>query len=825
MSVLNAVLGAIMRPALRAISRSRLPAKRGVQSIPALEGRVEVFRDQWGIPHIYADHLRDAFRAQGYVHAQDRLWQMEVNRRVGRGRLAKLFGEVALDTDRLIRTFGFHRLGQADLDNLPADARAEVEAYAEGVNAFIEQAGKRLPVEFMLVGHRPEPWTPLDSMAFARVMIWQLSHAWASAIVRARIIKKVGPERAADLEIKYPERHPITLPEGIEFNRLEPDGMLKAAQGPYLNKGLEAGFGSNGWVVAASKSASGHAVLCNDMHLKISAPGLWYFVHLNAGENSEALHVAGVSLPGTPYVMVGHNARIAWGMTLAFTDCEDVFVEQFDPEDPHRYHFKSKWLDAKVIPEAIRVKGQDAPHVEDVIITRHGPLISKALDSFAEGLPTEATQALAVQSMALRPCKAVQGFRALNHAQGWDTFVDAMRLIEAPQLNVVYADVEDNIGYWVTGKVPIRAQGQGLLPAPGWTGEYEWVGTVPFEEMPHALNPERGYIVTCNHRIVSDDYPYFLGAVWMNGYRARRIVEVFDARDKITAEDHANLHLDFTSLSGADFVQRLAGLTSQDADVRLALELLHQWDGVLSPDSSAGSVFKVTMYHLVRGVLEPTLGEDLTLDYMGRGPHPLLQPTTEFHGHAVVAIMAMLDNPRSKRSIYDDQPWWIEQAGGREKVLTNALKRAVEYLRQEFGPDTSAWAWGNLHKIVCAHSLSVQPPLDRVFDIGPFPIGGDGDTVCQTAYLPEAPYYNNAWSPSHRQIFDMGNLPGGLASVPPGQSGQVGSPHYDDLVRPWLEGKYFTVLWTREAVEAACGDKMILEPVELCKNVEGGISN
>nr|MBC8263306.1 penicillin acylase family protein [Anaerolineales bacterium] len=445
MSAFNTVLGALMRPALHAISRSRLPAKRGVQIIPTLEGRVEVFRDQWGIPHIYADHPRDVFRAQGYVHAQDRLWQMEVNRRVGRGRLAELFGDVALDTDRLIRTFGFHRLGQADLDNLPDDARAEVEAYAEGVNAFIEQAGKRLPVEFMMVGHRPEPWTPLDSMAFARVMIWQLSHAWASAIVRARIIEKVGTERAAELEIKYPERHPITLPEGIELNRLEPDGMLKAVQGPYLSKGLEAGFGSNGWVVAASKSASGHAVLCNDMHLKISAPGLWYFVHLNVGENSEALHVAGVSLPGAPYVMVGHNARIAWGMTLAFTDCEDLFVEQLDPHPTPRYRFKDEWLDAEVIPEAIQVKGQDAPHVEDVIVTRHGPLISKALDpfaeaSFAEALVRrrspdrgEATQAMAVQSMALRPCRAVQGFRALNHAEGWDAFVDAVRLIEAPQ--------------------------------------------------------------------------------------------------------------------------------------------------------------------------------------------------------------------------------------------------------------------------------------------------------------------------------------------------------------------------------------------------------
>lgn len=795
MSVLNAILGSVLRPTLRAISRSRLPDVQGTQNIPDLEDHLEVFRDPWGIPHIYAQSRRDALRAQGYAHAQDRLWQMEIHRRIGLGRMAELFGEIALDTDRLIRTLGFNRLAQTDLDNLDQETRAEIEAYAQGVNAFLDHAGKRLPVEFMLLGHKPEPWTALDTMGFSRVLIWQLSHAWAGEIVRARIIDKVGPERAADLEIKFPDRHPITLPEGIEFNRLEPDGMLKAIQGPFLSKGLEAGFGSNAWAVAASRSASGHAVLCNDMHLQVSAPGLWYFAHLNAGEDNEALHSAGVSPPGMPYVLVGHNAHIAWGMTLAFTDCEDLFVEEFDPQNPHRYRFKDEWLEAEVIREQIPVKGQNAPHVEEVIVTRHGPLISKALD-YGQG-----SQALAVQSMALRPCSTVEGFRALNLAGGWDDFVSAIRLIEAPQLNAAYADVEDNIGHWVTGTVPVRAKGQGLVPAPGWTGEYEWVDTIPFEEMPHALNPAQGYVVTCNHRLVPDDYSYFLGSVWMNGYRARRIVDVFESKDKLSTQDHAGLHQDFTSLSGADFVARLEGLHSEDPDVSLALDLLRKWDGVLSPDSSAGSVFKVAMYHLVRAVLEPALGEDLTLDYMGRGPHPLLLPSSEFDGHSTVAILAMLDDPGS---------WWIEGAGGRQKALTSALKKAVAYLRDEFGAQPSAWGWGKLHKILFAHSMSIQPPMDRVFNIGAFPIGGDGDTVCQTAYLPENPYDNNAWSPSFRQIIDMGDLPGALASVPPGQSGHLGSPHYDDLAVPWLEGKYFNVLWTREAVEGACSVKMSL---------------
>ncbi len=474
MSILHAVLGGALRPVIRAMSQARRPQFEGKQVVEGLEAPVEVFRDSWSVPHIYASSPQDAFFAQGYVQAQDRLWQMEMNRRTGRGLLAQLFGEIALDTDRLIRTLGFNRLGQVDLDNLPDDLRHELDAYTAGVNACMEHIGNRLPIEFVLLGHRPEPWTPLDTMAFARVMIWQLSHAWVSEITRARLIEKVGDERAAELEIQYPERNPVTLPSGIQFNLIEPDGMLKAARGPFLNRGLEAGAGSNGWAIAACRSTTGHAVLCNDMHLALSAPSLWYTNHLSAGPEGADLHAAGVSLPGLPMVLVGHTARIAWGATLAFTDCEDLYIERLNPDDPHRYRFQDQWLEAELIPEVIPVKGRAEPHIEEVLMTRHGPLLDKALGYGTDELIDPETRkplALAMQSMALRPCTAVQGWRLLNCAAGWDDFVEAVHLIEAPQLNLIYADVEDNIGHFVTGKVPVRAKGQGLVPAPGWTGD------------------------------------------------------------------------------------------------------------------------------------------------------------------------------------------------------------------------------------------------------------------------------------------------------------------------------------------------------------------
>jgi penicillin amidase len=438
MSTIHAILGPIMRAGLTWLSRRRLPQTDGTLNLPGLKAPVEIIRDRWGVPHIYADNLHDLFFAQGFVHAQDRLWQMEINRRTATGRLSELFGDVALDTDRLTRTFGFNRLAQADLDSASEEMQEALDAYAVGVNVFLDQTDGRLPVEFTLLRHWPEPWTPQDSLAWVRVMIWNLSHAWASEIVRARLIEKLGPDRAADLEIRYPERNPITLPQGIEFNQFTANGILEATTGPFLGQA----FGSNGWAVAADRMSTGAPALCNDMHLQLQSPSIWYAIHLDAGEQ---FNVTGVSLPGIPCVEVGHNSHIAWGMTLAFTDCEDLFVEKFHPDDPHRYQFQDEWLEANVIHEPIHVKGRTDPHVEEVIVTHHGPIISDVV-----GTPG---MRLAVQSMALRPCPAIQGWFQLDQAQGWDDFVAAMRLIKAPQLNVPYADVDGNIGYWVTGKV------------------------------------------------------------------------------------------------------------------------------------------------------------------------------------------------------------------------------------------------------------------------------------------------------------------------------------------------------------------------------------
>jgi penicillin amidase len=786
MSFLHSLVGPPLRAGLTRLSRQRLPQTEGTLALPGLSADVEIIRDRWGVPHIYAANARDLHFALGFVHAQDRLWQMELNRRTALGRLSELFGELALDTDRAVRTFGFNRLDRADWEAAGGEVQQAFVAYAEGVNAFLSQPGVKLPVEFTLLGHRPEPWRPEDGVAFSRVMIWQLSHAWYGEIVRAQLAEAVGEEHAAELEIHYPPTNPITLPAGIEFNALGPEGRLQKAAGPFLARGL----GSNAWAISAGRSATGHAFLCNDMHLPVGVPALWYQAHLVGG----GLEVTGVTLPGLPLVLVGHNARIAWGMTLAFTDCEDLFVEQFDPEGPDRYRYQDAWLEAEVITEPIPVKGRLEPHLEQVIITRHGPIISDVV-----GYPE---QRVAVRSMALQPGPMLKGWHRLNHAAGWDDFVEAVQLIEAPQLNVAYADVEGNIGYWVTGKVPVRAKGDGRVPVPGWTGEYEWEGEVPFAEMPHALNPAQGYVVTCNHRIVPEDYPHFLGEVWMNGYRARRIEDAFRSKEKLAAEDFRALHTDFLSLPGQEFVAALDGLESADSDVGLALQLLRGWDGQLTPDSVGGTVYQVARYTLVRNLLEPGLGPELASRLMGQAFHPVLLSAAEFYGHDTTTMLRLLSDPDS---------WWIRQAGGREALITKSLGEAVGWLRAKLGADPAGWGWGRIHRVTFGHPLALQKPLDQVFNLGPFPVGGDTDTVCQMAMAPADPYDCTEWAPSFRQIVDMGDLDRSLVMVPPGQSGQLGSPHYGDLAPLWLRGEYQTMLWTREQVEREGKSKLTLK--------------
>jgi len=768
----------MLKTTITAWSRRRLPQESGRIYVDGLEDKVSIQRDSWGIPHIEAKSRHDLFFAQGFVHAQDRLWQMEVNRRVAKGELAALLGPPALETDRLTRTLGFAYMAAEALGSSSDKVRNDVAAYTDGVNAYIADEHP-LPIEFALLRHRPEPWDPLDSAAFGRLMLWTLSHGWAGELTRARLLEKVGPELARELEPIYPADNPLTLPQGIEFNRLEIDGMMGAAAGPYLARGMEgSGRGSNGWIISAGRSASGHAILCNDVHLPMTTPSLWYHSHLKAESgraNGHALHVTGASLPGLPYILIGHNESIAWGATLSFVDCEDLFIERFDVNREYHYLLDDNWLEADVRQELIEVKG-DENHTEHVITTRHGPVISSVIDE--KGL------ALSLQSTALMSNESFDGIAQLNEARNWDDFVESVRHIENPSLNIIYADSEENIGYFVSGKVPVRAEGQGLLPTPGWLSENDWQDFIPFEEMPHSLNPEGGYMVTANNRIVDDDYPHYLGSLWMNGFRARRITEMLEGRERISAADCQRMQMDLVSIPGTALAAALPELENGTDDARQALALLRTWDGLLDAESVGGAIYQVFIAQLTQDILEPILGRDFADEFLGAGPHPILVPITEFHGQWIPTLLRAVQNPNSLL--------W-SAPGGSGETIERCLARTIQTLRSVLGDNMAEWRWGRLHQIRFDHLMAQQPPLDLVFGHGSFPIGGDMNTVLQTATPPNEPLAGPAVAPSYRQIIDMGELDNSRAMFAPGQSGHLGSPHYSDMVLPWLQGEFFEI--------------------------------
>jgi penicillin amidase len=761
----------LLRAGLAWLGRGRLPQIDGRLRAEGLSESVEVIRDRWGVPHIYATNLHDLLFAQGFVHAQDRLWQMELHRRTASGRLSEMLGEAGLEMDRATRTFGFRRLAEADWVNAPDDLREAVLAYTQGVNAYLRGSAAHMPIEFTLLRHRPEPWQPRDSMAIVRLMVWQFTFGWMGKIMRGGLAEVLGLEGIAELDVDYPECAPLTLPRGIELNRAAFEGSLRGS-------GPDQGMGSNAWAVSGLKSATGRPFLCNDMHVGVVLPSLWYEVHLVGGP----MNVTGVSAAGTPLVLAGHNAHLAWGFTMSFTDGDDLYLERFHPQDPLRYEFRGEWLEAQVAPETIHIKGRAQPHVEQVVATRHGPIISGVIGS--------PEQRIAVRSMALRPCESLRGWLLLNQARNWDEFVEAMRHIQAPHLNVVYADVEGNIGYWLTGAIPLRAKGQGLIPVLGWSGEYEWVGEIPFAEMPHALNPSEGYLVSCNNCVVPDSYPYFLGSIWANPHRASRLGELIGPRGGLGVTDFCAMQQDLVSIPGRAFVERLKGLSTNDSDVRLALDILRAWDGRLDAASCGGAVYEVTLYALVHTLLEPKLGRELTNRLTG-------------HGHDSTLVLRFLGAPSSE---------WLARAGGRQALLMASLKQAVGTLRQKLGLNPDDWQWGRLHLLTFSHVMAQRKPLDQVFNLGPWPFGGDADTLCQSAISPDDPYTAKEVAPTYRQVVDLGDLSRSLSIHAPGQSGQLGSRHYADLAAPWLKGEYHPMLWTRADIEHEAEGMLRLVP-------------
>ena len=776
------------------------PRLSGVLAMTGLDAPVDVLRDKHGVPHIYAITRADLFRTQGFVHAQDRMWQMEQNRRIAAGTLAELFGEAALDADRFSRTVGFLRAAQREYDALDDETRAVLSWYAEGVNAYITSRLGRLAPELNLLGARPAPWTPLDSLAYLKLVAWGQSANWESELVRLLLLAESDPYRASELEPSASPRTPAILEaDGVPHARLVyAAGLLLNFMEPLKQwvGGLHGGQGSNAWVVAPKRSLTRKAVLANDTHLPAQIPVVWYEVHLACPD----FEAAGASFAGAPGVIIGHNEFLAWGLANGQADQQDLYLERENPQEPGAYGWRGGWEAAQVFEEHIRVRGRQQPHVERVIVTRHGPLLTGLLGDAK--LPP-----LAVRWVGSEGGGFLRSALQLNRAATMEEAVDALRAWSAPSQSVVLADVRGALAYRFAGQIPGRAQNPGIVPAPGWTGEHEWQGFVPFDELPHLDDPESGRIVAANNRPAGDDYPHFLGLEFDPGYRAQRIDEMLAERERYSVRDMEEIQLDVTSRFAGELVRWLTLLNSENPWEKISIQALRKWNLRMDTDSTAALVFHYVLIDLLWMVYGDKLGAARS-GYLGTSATPIF-PFSSHVDKAQEHLLALLGSE-------EQSVWYTEAATGRrrtrDELLQEALTHAVHQIRELLGDSALKWQWGRSHQVMYAHPMGSARLLRSIFNRGPFPVGGDNSTPLQTRYTPQIPLGMVQVIPTYRQIIEVGAWDRMTTIIATGQSGHPISSNYDDQMMMWREGVYHVMPWQRAAVEKIAAHTLRIEP-------------
>ncbi len=753
--------------------KAPLPQVDGELSVPGLDGPVTIHRDDSGIPHIFAGDAHDVFFAQGFVHAQDRLWAMESTRRAAHGTLAEVIGDKGLPNDRMMRVLGMTEAAEADWETLDADTQAALEAYAEGVNAF-RDVGK-LPMELKILGLTPDPWKPVDTLVIGKLVAWGLSNNMQDELIITQLADAADWETVLSLLPDYPG--PDVIPDAnLVASADTATGLFDTwALAPPLARPDQ---GSNAWVAGGTRTLSGRPMLANDPHQALLMPTLWYEVGLHTDDGT--YDVAGASIPGIPGVEIGHNAFVAWGVTNARPDVQDLFVETIDGD---RYLFEGEWRDLTIREETIAVKGAD-PVSLTVRATHHGPIVSDVLD--------DADQDLALQWTGFdqgRPLAAA--ILAIDRAQNWDEFRDGLRSWQLPGMNFVYADVHGHIGYQMSGAVPIRANNDvyGLLPVDGSDGAHEWTGFVPFDELPSDLDPAAGFYASANNRPTGPDYPHFLSHYFQPPYRVQLISDTLRASTEATPEDFADLQASWFSDLNRQVAEAVAAAAKPRTDQeRQVVDALDGWDGTMAPDSVAASVSEAALWRLIRSTVEPVVGADATDAYLRLAGYPYMY------------LQNILDDPNSPR-------WHGDRTG----VLQGAFQGAIEELTARAGDDPADWTWGNIHQMTFSHPLGSIGPLAPIFNRGPYATGGNWNTVNSGAYLPEEAYQMSL-GPAYRIISDVSDWDATMSIVPSGQSGQPFSPHYDDQIEPWLGVQYHLLPFSRLAIEAATVHELTLMP-------------
>ncbi|MFJ5722261.1 penicillin acylase family protein [Streptomyces sp. NPDC093149] len=863
--------------------RASYPQTTGSIKIDGLDGNVDVKRDSYGIPQLYADTDADLFRAQGFVQAQDRFWEMDVRRHMTAGRLSEMFGSGQVDTDSFLRTLGWRKVAQEEYDNvLSADTKKNLQAYADGVNAYLKgRDGKDISVEYAALGltndYKPDEWTPVDSVAWLKAMAWDLRGNMQDEIDRSLMTSRLDAKKIEDLYPPYPYKKHKPIVEGGAISsvtgKFDPaatpsssglgsDTVQGATEGvntqlaslsdtldqiPALLGPNGNGIGSNSWVVSGQYTTTGKPLLANDPHLAPQLPSLWYQMGLHCREISAKCQydTAGYTFSGMPGVIIGHNQDIAWGFTNLGADVTDLFLEKVSG-DGYLYDGKIKPFTTR--EETIKVAGGKSRTIT-VRETNNGPLVSdrsSELETVGQKAPVGNSApdradgyAVALKWTALDPGKSMDAVFELNRAKDFKSFRAAAEHFEVPSQNLIYADTKNNIGYQAPGKIPVRLQGDGTMPSPGWSSEYGWKkDPVPFYELPYEYNPKRGYIVTANQPVIDEKYPHLLTKDWGYGTRSQRINDLIQSKikggGKISTEDMQKMQMDNTSEIAALLVPELMKINISDKSVREAQKLLEGWDYTQESDSAAAAYFNAVWRNILKLAFGNKLPKEMRVKgeclnvpradssgpvdeqgklvrECGRRDADTAQPDGGDRWYQVVANL--MDDPNSD--------WWKSPRSGRDTATENrdqlfarAMTDARWELTAKLGKDITTWSWGRLHQLTLKNqTLGTEGPglLQRVLNRGPWNIGGGEAAVNATGWN-AAGGYDVVWVPSMRMVVNVGDWDKSRWINLTGASGHAFAAHYTDQTDKWVKGELLDWSFGTNAVTKSTTDTLTLKP-------------
>jgi penicillin amidase len=750
-----------------------------------LKDTVKVVRDRSGIPHIYAKNADDLFLAQGFVQAQDRLFQIDLWRRSVQGRLAEILGPDFVERDRLARLMHYRGDMNAEWTSYAPDTKRIVEQFVKGINAWVTRTRGNLPIEFAYAGYEPELWKPEDVLSRAEGFTMG-GNALGEAF-RSRLTALVGAERATQLLPPEPVV-PVTIPPGIDLgiidDRLEAQLLTIGAGAKFSQVETRAALmesklgrrmeGSNNWVVSGKKSESGKPLLANDPHRNLDHPSLRYLVHLNA----PGWNVIGAVQPYLPGVSVGHNERIAWGLTIFLTDAQDLYIEKLNPDNPRQYQYQGKWIDLETQKDRINVKGRSTPIDVEYQYTRHGPVITT---------DSKRHEAVVLRWTGDEPgTVGYLGDLSIDRARNWQEFHKALSHHKMPAENFVYADVDGNIGYQAAGLSPVRPNWPGLLPVPGWTGTYEWKGWFSLDDLPHAYNPANGFLATANNNTLPPGEKKPIGYEWLDPARINRIREVLNGRAKFGITDFEQLQHDAVAWNAEQLVPLLTNLKAKDADVERARQQLVAWDKNMLRTSAAATIYFLWEQKALQQLVASKIPGPFAAEYVARGGDVLVPALT---------------HPSSK---------WFEkpEAKGRDALLIAALEAAVKDLKDKFGADMAKWNWGAIHDATFKHPLAVNADMAAMLNVGPIPRDG----YVHTPFSTGGRGFTESVGATFREIMDVSDWDKSVGTSAPGQSGQPGSRHFSDLAKMWGDGRYFPLPYGDAAVRANAEATLTLTP-------------